>query len=93
MANPVKIPLESGASAQLRGISGTATEDIVLNGTYNEGWQCHIFQVLISGPYELWIDPLGGTDYVKDSAWSGATGKFVPGQDLIDSLPESLPPE
>ena len=89
MANPVKIRLASsgsGYTAQLRGISGKNTAGITLQGGYNAGWDMHVFNVLVTGPYNLWFDPAGGSTYSKDSAWSGITGKLVFGQDFIDSL-------
>jgi len=90
MANPVKIPISEDATAQLRGVSGTVTDGITLNGVYSSGWLCHVFQVLISGAYELWVDPAGGSSYSKDSTWSGASGKWVPGEDFKESV-EPIP--
>jgi len=89
MANPTKVRIASsgsGYTAQLRGVAGTNTAGIVLQGTYQSGWDMHVFDVLVSGPYELWFDPNGGSTYSKDSVWSGSTGKLVFGQDMIDSL-------
>lgn len=84
MANPVYIVLAEGSSCQLRGVTGTLTEGQVIQGQWNANWQAFFFDVEISGAYELWFDPNGGTSYSKDSTWSGATGKWVPGQDFKD---------
>jgi len=87
MANPVKIPLpNSSYSAQLRGVTGKNTEGIIIQGSYDANWDMYVFNVDISGPYELYVDPAGGTNYTKDSVWSGPTGKWVPGQDMIDAV-------
>lgn len=86
MANPVKIPLGSVATAQLRGVTGAVTEGITLTGAYSSGWKCHVFNVEVTGAYELWVDTAGGSSYVKDSTWSGSTGKWVPGEDFKQSV-------
>jgi len=84
--NPLKVRLTSTYTVQLRGVTGKNTAGITLQGTYDSGWDAFVFDVLISGPYELWIDTAGGSTYVKDSIWSGATGKWQTGGDSIDSV-------
>lgn len=84
MANPVYIAIAEGSSCQLRGVSGTLTHGEVIQGVWNANWKSYFFDVQISGAYELWVDPAGGTSYSKDATWSGATGKWVPGQDFKD---------
>ena len=87
MGVPVKLRLpDSGYTAQLRGKAGKVTAGITLTGVYQSSWDMYFFDVLISGPYDLWVDPNGGTTYSKDSIWSGATGKGIFGQDIFDSL-------
>ena len=49
-------------------------------------WDMHIFDVLITGLYELWVDSLGGSDYSQDTVWSGDGGKIVMGEDFAESL-------
>ena len=72
-ANVVKIRLPgSGYSTQLRGVAGTRTAGITLTGTYNAGWDMYLFNLLITGVYELWYDTTGGSTYSKDAVWSGA---------------------
>lgn len=85
--NPVKIRLAgSGYSAQLRGKAGTATAGEVIQGSYDSGWQQHVFLLLKSGFYDLYVDPAGGSTYSKDSVWSGDEGKVVTGRDLGKSF-------
>ncbi len=81
-STPVKVRLPlSTYSAQLIGITGTSTAGITLSATYKASWDAHFFDVLISGPYDLWVDPAGGSNYSKDSNWSGSTGKVILGGD------------
>ena len=84
MANPVYIAVAEGSSCQLRGVSGSMTDGEIISGVWNSGFSAFFFNVDISGAYELWVDPAGGTSYSKDSTWSGSTGKWVPGQDFKD---------
>ena len=72
----------STVSAQLRGISGTVTDGVILDGSYSSEYNAHEFSVSISGQYELWTDPLGGTSYSKVSSWGGVSGKYIPSDDL-----------
>lgn len=86
-ANPVKVRFPASAySSQLRGVAGSRTAGITLTGSYNAGWDMYIFSVLITGLYELWFDPAGGSTYSKDSVWSGTGGKIVFGEDFALSL-------
>lgn len=84
-AQKVRFPA-SGYSAQLRGVSGSRTDGITLQGSYNAGWDVHVFNVLVTGLYELWFDPAGGSTYSKDSVWSGTGGKIILGEDFAQSL-------
>ena len=72
----------SGVSAQLRGIAGTQTDGLSIDGTYSSVYDAHEFIISVSGRYELWTDPLGGTDYAKVSSWGGTDGKYIPSSDL-----------
>lgn len=81
----IRLP-DSGYTAQLRGVTGTITAGITINGSYNADWDAHVFQVETSGLYELWVDPAGGSTYSKDSIWSGSYGKVKLGYDFAESL-------
>ena len=86
-ANPTKIRFPAaGYTAQLRGITGTRTAGIILQGAYNAGWDMHVFQILVTGLYDLWFDIAGGSNYSKDSIWSGTGGKICFGEDFAESL-------
>lgn len=82
---PYRIKLaSSGSTAQLRGVAGTQTDSIALDGSYIAGLQMHEFEVVVSGNYTLWEDPNGGVAYVRDADWSTTDGKFVAGVDIQD---------
>ena len=86
-ANIVKIRLPAiDYTAQLRGVTGKSTAGITLQATYNAGWDMYLFSVLVTGLYELWFDVAGGSNYSKDSIWSGSGGKIVFGEDFALSL-------
>ena len=76
----------SGYTAQLRGVAGTNTSAITLQGNYSSSWDAHVFQMQISGLYELWVDPAGGSTYSKDARWSGGFGKLKLGWDFAQSV-------
>lgn len=75
-------------TAQLKGVSGTRTTGLTIQGTYSSTFKAHEFTITIAGYYDLWYDAAGGSNYAKDAAWSGANGKFVSTgyfDDAIDS--------
>lgn len=80
---PYRINLAgSGYTAQLRGKAGTRTAGLVVTGTYKSALKSHEFKVAVTGPYDLYVDATGGTSYIKDSNWSGTSGKDIYGTDL-----------
>lgn len=81
----VRLP-DSGYTAQLRGVTGTITQGIVIQGVYSADWDAFAFDIESSGLYELYVDPLGGSSYSKDSVWSGADGRVLLGYDFALSL-------
>ena len=77
----------SSYSAQLRGITGTPTVGISINGSYSSKYLSHYFLVSVTGNYELYIDPLGGVTYIEDTDWDdGQDGKTIYADDLIDHM-------
>jgi hypothetical protein len=64
-------------TAQLRGVSATRTAGLTITGTYSTTFKAHEFLITVDGEYDLWFDALGGSNYVKDAAWSGSTGKYI----------------
>ena len=83
---PRKIRLPSGYTCQLRGKTGTRTAEIILQGVFNANWNCFIFDVEATGFYDLYFDVNGGSNYTKDSVWSGTYGNLVDGYDFGASL-------
>jgi hypothetical protein len=82
MANPVRVRFTSSlSSAQLRGVTGEPTDGITLQGTYQAAFDAFKFDVNVSGLYEKFEDPLGGSSYTQDTGWGT---KFVNGDDLED---------
>lgn len=79
----IKMP-DSTYSAKLVGVAGTRTEGEEIVGTYSSTYRMHEFYVKKTGPYQLYGDPAGGTNYVLISSWGKASGKVVPGRDLGD---------
>jgi len=77
--------VNSGYSAQLRGVSGTRTAGVTLTGSYKSNFKAHQFDVVLTGEYELWIDPAGGTNFSKDSGWSYSNGQLIAAPDLTDA--------
>jgi hypothetical protein len=87
-ANLVRIPLASSDySAQLRGITATRTAGLTIQGSYNGTSEMFEFSITVSGRYDLYYDPAGGSSYVKDTNWSGANGRWVPASvDIEEAL-------
>ncbi len=82
---PVRINLsDSTYHAQLRGKSGTRTSAQIVQGTWNGASSIRSFEfsVTTTGRYDLYIDPAGGSSYVKQSTWGKTNGKMVMGTDL-----------
>lgn len=80
--NVVRIRLEGSTySARLIGPSGAKTDGLVIDGVYDEDRDVHEFLVEVSGPYELYVDPTGGTSYSLDTAWGKDGGKVLLGRD------------
>jgi len=71
-------------STQLRGVVATRTHGISVNGTYSETFKMHEFDVSVTGLYQLYADPAGGSSYVLVTDWGGAVGKVVPGNDFAN---------
>src|SRR4030067_3833571 len=70
MANPVRVRFTSSlSSAQLRGVTGEPTDGITLQGTYQAAFAAFKFNGAVSGLYEKFEDPLGGSSYAQDTAW------------------------
>jgi hypothetical protein len=75
---PYRIRMASSTyTAQLRGVTGTRTAGLIVAGTYSSTFKAHEFDLTVDGHYDLWFDAAGGSNYVKDAAWSGANGKYV----------------
>ena len=77
----------SSYSAQLRGITGTPTVGISINGSYSSKYLSHYFLVSVTGDYELYYDPLGGTSYIEDTDWDdGQDGKTIYADDIVEHI-------
>ena len=77
----------SSYSAQLRGITGTPTVGISINGSYSSRYLSHEFLVSVTGNYELYVDPLGGSSYSEDTYWDdGQDGKTIYADDLVEHV-------
>ena len=83
MANRVRVPRPTGYTVQLRGKAGTPTAAITLNGTYQATFKAYAFDVLISGLYDLYEDPAGGSAYVQMVDWDDGNSKWVEGSDMV----------
>ena len=81
----IRLP-DSGYTAQLRGVAGSGTDGVTVQGTYDSNWDAYVFDMETSGLYELWVDPNGGSTYSKDSIYSGDYGNLVFGWDMAQSL-------
>ncbi len=82
---PVRINLpDSTYTAQLRGKTGTRTAGLIVQGTWNGSSSIRSFEfsVTVSGRYDLYVDPAGGTSYAKQSTWGKTLGKIVTGTDF-----------
>ena len=86
MANRVHIVRPSSYTVQLRGVSGSTTNGITLNGTWQAGLGAFYFDVVTSGLYELWEDPLGGASYAQNTDWDDGNGKWVEGSNMITHI-------
>ena len=77
----------SSYSAQLRGVAGSPTAGITINGTYSSRYLSHEFLVTVTGDYKLYYDPIGGSSYVYDSYWDdGQNGKTIYADDLVTHM-------
>jgi len=82
---PVRINMpDSTYHAQLRGKSGTRTAAQIYQGTWNGSSSIRSFEfyVTVTGRYDLYIDPAGGSSYSLQSTWGKTPGKMVIGTDL-----------
>ena len=85
--NPVRIRMPTpNYSAQLRGVTNTRTVGITVQGAYDNKYNAHEFLIIITGPYELWGDPAGGSSYVEDTDWGLTDGKWIVGSDIGSSI-------
>lgn len=88
---PFRIRMTSSASsAQLRGVSGTRTDGITLDGTYNSQLDMHEFNVQVTGRYKLYEDTAGGANYSERTDWGGSDGKVLYGDDVIDHVAQGV---
>lgn len=71
-------------AAQLRGVAGTRTDGLTVTGSYSSYYRMHVFSVAVSGRYQLYADPAGGTAWALVSTWGGTYGKTIPGDDIAD---------
>ena len=79
---PYRIRLsDSTYTAQLRGVVGTRTASEAVNGAWSTTYKLHEFDVTVTGRYQLYVDPAGGTSYVLVSSWGKTNGKHIPGYD------------
>lgn len=73
-------------SAQLRGVTGTTTAGLTIQGTYSSNLGAHVFKITITGPYKLYFDAAGGSSYSLDSQWSDTYGTTLTGYpDLMNA--------
>ena len=87
VAVPIRIVMpNSSYSAQLRGVSGTRTAGITIQGTYSAQMLAHVFYVTTGGRYDLYLDATGGTNYSKDSNYSGTNGKDFNNSNFADAI-------
>lgn len=80
----------SGYSAQLRGVTGTRTAGVTVQGAYTDQLNMHSFSVATEGYYTLWYDVNGGSTYTMDSRWAPVAGKYIPGPDGMETPDSSL---
>jgi hypothetical protein len=88
---PYRIRMASSSyTAQLRGKTATRTAGLTIQGSYSTTFNAHEFVVTKDGYYDLWFDAAGGTNYVKDAAWSGSAGKYVSSGYFDDAIDTDL---
>ena len=79
--------VDSTYTAQLRGVAGTRTAGLTITGTWDgTNFHSHEFDVTVDGRYNLYYDPAGGSNYIKDSQWSGDYGKFIATGSFIEAV-------
>jgi len=88
----VRIKLHSrNWAAKLHGVAGERTANDSSIATYDTRYGTHNFWVKRTGPYFLYLDRDGGTNWTVDTTYSGSstTGKMFTGGDIMTLVVDS----
>ena len=81
--------LNSTTTAQLRGVNGFDTAGEVIQGVYDSGHKRHRFTITKTGPYQLWFDNAGGSNYTLDTKYGvdgGNNAKWLLAGDVKNNI-------